>query len=107
MRKFAIAAVVALLSVSPVLAECYEIGCTDEDRFDKADLREWSCDDLWIVRNTIYFEHGYCFVSDAAINYFGIEDCYEENSKRLNFSKIEQYNIDAMASVEKAKRCSK
>ena len=53
MRKFAIAAVVALLSVSPVLAECYEIGCTDEDRFSKADLREWSCDDLWVARKVL------------------------------------------------------
>ena len=107
MLKFAIAAAVALLSASPVLAECYDIGCTDQDRFDRSDLREWSCDDLWVARNTIYFEHGYCFKTDAAIEYFGNDQCYVENANRLNFSRIEQHNIDAIATVEKSRRCPK
>lgn len=106
MRKLAIAAVLALSAVGPALAECYdELGCTDTDRFTRSALNSYDCDALWEIRNTIYYEHGYCFVTERAKSYFGNDQCYVRNAKKLGFSRIEQHNIDTIASVEKAWGC--
>ena len=40
-----------------------------------------SCYDLWYERNEIYAEHGYCFVTQLAIDTFGNDDCYTKNPK--------------------------
>ena len=53
------------LGAAPAKADCFEvIGCTDSDWFDSDDLEEFSCENLWHVRNRIYDEHGYCFSTE-------------------------------------------
>src|SRR5207249_301574 len=38
-----------------------------------------SCDDLWVARNTIYKNRGYCFKTQRAISYFGNAGCRYNN----------------------------
>ena len=41
-----------------------------------------SCQDLWVERNSIYKDRGYCFKTSRAISYFGNAGCryqYEED----------------------------
>jgi len=35
-----------------------------------------SCQDLWVLRNQIYKDHGYCFKTARARNYFGNGGCW-------------------------------
>lgn len=106
MKKIAIAAVLALLSAGPSLAACYEdIGCTDSDAFSKSDLRDFSCDALWEVRNTIYQENGYCFQTKKAINFFGNDGCYISDQGKVKMSKIERDNVARIVAVEKQFGC--
>lgn len=106
MKKLAIAAVLALLSAGPSMAACYEeIGCTDEDRFRKSDLREFSCQILWDVRNTIYKENGYCFQTQKAKNYFGNKGCWITSQSKVKLNAIEKYNVAQIVAVEKARGC--
>lgn len=106
MKKFAIAAVLALLTAGPSLAACYEdIGCTDSDSFAKADLRELSCQALWEVRNTIFQENGYCFQTRKAINYFGNDGCWISDQSKVKMSKIERDNVARIVSVENQFGC--
>lgn len=106
MKKLLVFAVISLLGVGQAMAgNCYEIiGCDDEDRFQRSDLRQFSCQALWELRNTIYYEHGYCFQTDRAIDFFG-EDCDVEDAADLGFNRIEQSNIDTIKAVERQKRC--
>ena len=61
-----------------------------------------SCYDLWYARNEIYYENGYCFVTDLAISTFGNDDCY---TKHPHFTHKEQVMIDVIAAEEKGRHC--
>jgi hypothetical protein len=96
-------AIAMICATSSAFANCYElIGCTDSDRFQRSDLRELSCQALWEVRNQIYYENGYCFQSDDAIDFFGNDGCY---TRRPAFNRIEQANIDNISRVERQMGC--
>ena len=61
-----------------------------------------SCYDLWYARNEIYYENGYCFVTDLAIDTFGNDDCY---TKHPRFTKKEQRKIDKIVAEERSRHC--
>lgn len=106
MHKLAIALGIVLLTGGSARANCYEIiGCTDEDVFRKSDLRTFSCSTLWELRNTIYFEHGYCFKTKRAINFFGNDECYIDDAEDIDFNSVEQTNIARISAVEKQRGC--
>lgn len=101
----ATAAVLAL--TSGAMANCYEeIGCSDSDTWRKTDLRQFSCQVLWELRNTIYFENGYCFKTDRAVDFFGNDECFVTNQSKVRLNNFERANVAAVAAVEKQKGCS-
>ena len=96
----------SLLFAAPAQAACYEdIGCTDEDVFDEDDLEDLKCSALWELRNVIYFDNGYCFKTKRAINFFGNDECEYDDAEDIEFSKVEQRNINTIVSVEDDKGC--
>jgi hypothetical protein len=100
-------AVLLLAAAGPALANCYEnIGCTDTDHFSKSELRGLSCQNLWVVRNTIYQENGYCFKTQRAINYFGNDQCTTTNMSAVPLSQIETFNIGQIVAVERQMGCN-
>lgn len=111
MRRF-IVLVVAAFTVSGAQAACFEdlgqTGCTDREVFPRADLRQLSCDNLWLVRNTIYSENGYCFRTDRALRYFDNSGCYVEDAedvKEVHMNRFESSNIDRIVGIERQKGC--
>ena len=61
-------ALMATMAAGPALADCYDVvGCTDKNAFSAnygylASLANGpSCDFLYMMRNRIYAQHGYCF----------------------------------------------
>lgn len=106
MRKLACAFLISMMFAAPANAACYEnIGCTDEDEFEEDDLEELSCRALWELRNVIYFDHGYCFKTRRAINFFGNDECHVDDAEDIEFSEVEQHNINAIVAVEDDKGC--
>ena len=61
-----------------------------------------SCYDLWYERNEIYYENGYCFVTELAIETFGNDDCYTKHPK---FSHKEQRRIAQIQAEEEDRDC--
>jgi len=107
MRALLLGAVAALLTAGPALANCYEnIGCDDSDVFARSDLRRLSCQALWEVRNAIYFQNGYCFRTDRAIDFFGNEGCYVTNQSRVRLNEFERENVARISALEKQKGCN-
>jgi hypothetical protein len=106
MRKLAYAFLISMLFAAPVNAACFEdIGCTDEDEFREDDLEDLRCSALWELRNVIYFDHGYCFRTRRAINFFGNDQCEYDDAEDIEFSDIERHNISTIRSVEDDKGC--
>ena len=53
-----------------------------------------------IMRNEIYARHGYIFQTSDMRNYFNSQPWYSPVSKNVTLSKIEQYNVNLIKSVE-------
>lgn len=94
------------LGAAPAKADCFEvIGCTDSDWFDGDDLEEFSCENLWHVRNRIYDEHGYCFSTERGRAMFDNSDCWIKNQEDVELSEIETHNVDEIVDAEEEKSC--
>ena len=106
MRAVLIATFLSLAAAGPALAYCYEdIGCDDTDRFSGRDLRQLSCQALYEVRNGIYFQNGYCFKTERALDLFGDDECYVEDMEDVRLNANERNNAALIISVEKQKGC--
>jgi hypothetical protein len=91
----------------PAFAICDpNVGCSDTERFSKSELRGLSCENLWVIRNTIYQENGYCFKTQRAINYLGNDQCSISNMSAVPLSQIERFNIGQIVAVERQQGCN-
>jgi hypothetical protein len=112
-RRLSVAAMVALAGslASPVFADCYDIlGCTDKSAFSAhysylvaADGP--TCDFLYVMRNQIYAQHGYCFKTARGIKEIGNTDCSIQDMAAVPLSQIERNNVATIKRAEIAKRC--
>ncbi len=67
---------------------------------DPSELYGMSAWDKKIMRNEIYARHGYIFQTNDMINYFNSQPWYTPISKNVSLSKIEQYNVQLIKSLE-------
>ncbi len=96
-----------LLAASPAMSACFEmIGCTDSEYFSDADLRRLSCDALWTVRNTIFYENGYCFQTAKGKAVFSNVGCMYTVSGNVPLNRVERANVERIKVVEARKGCS-
>lgn len=94
------------LGTTPAFSACFElIGCTDSDYFSEAQLRRLSCDALWTVRNTIFYENGYCFQTAKGQAVFSNAGCVYTVSGKVPLNKVERSNVERIKSVEARKGC--
>ena len=103
----------AIALATPTLADCYDIlGCDNKDLFSKhyddylgsvADGP--NCDFLYMMRNRIYQQHGYCFATPHAISALGNAGCFLKNQAAVPLENIERANIATIQRAEKAKHC--
>ena len=73
-------AAAALAMIAPVSA-----GDVQGDAYD--------CQDLWVVRNQIFKNNGYCFKSAKAISYFGNAGCSYDSEAAVPLSKSDRMRI--------------
>ncbi len=88
-----------LLTPEPGRAGDFGYGSND-DPYDY--LWDLSCQELWVRRNSIYAQHGYCFRTRRAIRYFGNAGCWTRHPR---LSRAEHRLVAAIRRVETAKGC--
>lgn len=95
-----------VMSATPALSACFEIvGCTDSEYMSDASLRRLSCDALWTVRNTIFYENGYCFQTAKGKQVFGNQGCRYTVSGQVPLNRFERANVETVKKVEARKGC--
>jgi len=106
-------AAMAVSLASPVLAACYDLlGCTNQANFAVhygdylASPNGPTCDMLYVMRNQIYADHGYCFVTPRGISEIGNQGCHIHNQSQVPLSNIERNNIAVILRAENARGCS-
>lgn len=94
------------LGTAQANAACFElIGCTDSQRYRLQDLRQLSCESLWLVRNTMYDENGYCFQTARAQSMFSNAGCMFTDANRVRLSNVERANVEQVLKIEAEKGC--
>jgi hypothetical protein len=63
------------------------------------------CHRLWVERNQIYADHGYCFKTERAISYFGNEGCRYEYEADVPLSRRERARISRIQAQEREYGC--
>ncbi len=105
----AAAAVVAMttLAPGPAAAACFEsgVGCTNDHVISNTALRRLSCDALWTVRNTIYYENGYCFKTARGRAVFDNSSCSYDDAGMVPLNTYERENISRVVKVERQMGC--
>ncbi len=109
----ALLAVLLFMSAAhPAWAECYDIlGCSDR-AFYSAHMDYLAsrssgptCDFLFLMRNSIYEEHGYCFRTARARAVLSNEGCRTTDVDVLGLNTFERANVKAIARAEALKGC--
>ncbi|MEH2472157.1 hypothetical protein V1281_006655 [Nitrobacteraceae bacterium AZCC 2161] len=68
-------------------------------------IAQISCDSLWLNRNAIYKDAGYCFKTPKAIETFGSAGCRFDDIKDLPLSDRDRQVIDEIARTERLVGC--
>ena len=66
----------------------------------------YDCQEMWVMRNQIYKDAGYCFSTTRAITYFGNGGCTTTSHSDLVLSGQEQQTLHALKLSEARQRCS-
>ena len=68
--------------------------------------RAYSCQDLWVARNQIFKDAGYCFKTSRATRFFGNAGCQFDSESRVPLSRGDRTEIDRIKRIENDKGCS-
>ncbi len=71
----------------------------------EASHAQTTCENLWIRRNSIYKDAGYCFKTSRAISMFGNAGCKYDDNRDLPLSARDREAIIDIARLEIAGRC--
>jgi hypothetical protein len=69
------------------------------------EITDFSCDELWFGRNSIFKEAGYCFKTPRAIASFGNAGCLYDDISAVRLSAENQTLAEAIQRAEGAKAC--
>jgi hypothetical protein len=64
-----------------------------------------TCQQLWVQRNQYYKNHGYCFKTQRAIEYFGNGGCYINDENAVPLTSAERASIAQIGQQERAMGC--
>ena len=65
-----------------------------------------TCQQLWVQRNQYYKDHGYCFKTQRAIEYFGNGGCYINDENAIPLTSAERASIAQIGQQERAMGCN-
>jgi hypothetical protein len=86
-------------------ARINQIQNLERSRGCNVDSESMSCDQLWIERNSIYKQSGFCFETRRAIEYFGNGGCRYQNEADVPFSTADRARITEITRLERESHC--
>ena len=96
----------AQISATVDSPQCYEnIGCPHKDCILEEQIEKFSCENLWLVRNTIFHQRGYCFQTARGRANFDNSHCLSNSISELKLSEIEKENVATIRKIEQRKSC--
>ena len=96
-----------LSPITPASAACFEdgIGCTNDHYISTPALNRLSCENLWMVRNSIFDENGYCFSTSRGRRFFSNNDCFVSDQASVSLNSYERSNVARILTRENQLGC--
>lgn len=94
------------LLAGPVQAGCHLVDCVENVRITQAQVGKRSCEDLWVLRNSIYKDAGYCFQTEKARQWFGNQGCRFASMAEVPLSGVQRHNISVLQRLERRQGCN-
>lgn len=86
---------------------CAEAGGTQAEGEPVArEMADFSCEQLWFARNSIFKEAGYCFKTPRAISAFGNAGCRYDDIEAVQLTPENKNFASAIQRTERVKACS-
>lgn len=96
----------AQISTTMESPQCYEnMGCPHKDSILEEQIDQFSCENLWLLRNTIFHQRGYCFQTARGRANFNNSHCLSNSISELKLSEIEKENVATVRKMEQRKGC--
>ncbi|MDQ8700267.1 YARHG domain-containing protein [Hyphomicrobium sp. LHD-15] len=92
-------------TTSAASAGCHLVDCVENVFVTPQQLKTKSCEDLWILRNSIWKDAGYCFKTPRAIKAFGTQGCLHTDQSAVPLNEYQRRNAETLLSVETEKGC--
>lgn len=99
------AAALTVCGASTAHAGCHLIDCVENVVITEKQVASKSCEDLWILRNSIYKDAGYCFKSPKAIKWFGNSGCSYDDEAAVPLNDYQRANAKLLRAVSEKKGC--
>lgn len=99
------ASAAAFAAATPAHAGCHLIDCVENVYVKPSELKSQSCETLWILRNSIFKDAGYCFKSERAAKWFGNEGCTHDDQSAVPLNDYQRHNIEVIEAREAEKGC--
>jgi hypothetical protein len=80
-------------------------GARTEEQPVARDISDFSCDQLWFGRNSIFKAAGYCFKTPRAIAAFGNAGCQYDDISAIRLSAEDQNFAETIQQAEQSKAC--
>jgi hypothetical protein len=95
----------ASASSTPAYAGCHLIDCVENVYIKPAQLKKHSCESLWILRNSIFDDAGYCFQSARGLKWFSNDGCKFSDQDEVPLNGYQRANVDVLMDAEAEKGC--
>ncbi|MCC7252540.1 YARHG domain-containing protein [Hyphomicrobium sp.] len=95
----------ALAVPTTASAGCHLVDCVENVYITPKDIQARSCEDLWILRNSIWNDAGYCFKTPRAIKAFGNHACQYTDQSAVPLNDYQRANARTILAVESAHNC--
>ncbi|HZD89477.1 MAG TPA: YARHG domain-containing protein [Pseudolabrys sp.] len=70
-----------------------------------ADAQSRVCHRLWVERNQLYKDYGYCFKTEQAIRYFGNRGCRYESEDEIPMARRDRARLRDIQAEERDLGC--
>jgi len=92
--------ILVFAGAAPAYAGCHLVDCVENVYITDKQVAKKSCEDLWILRNSIYKDAGYCFKSPRAIRWFNNKGCQHDDEAAVPFNDYQRANIKVLKRTE-------
>ena len=90
---------------STASAGCHLVDCVENVYITPKELQAKTCEDLWILRNSIWNDAGYCFKTLRAVKAFGNHACRYGDQSAVPLNDYQRANAKTILAVEAARKC--